>query len=141
ATSLVSKEWMFMDIEVRPAQASDAAMAVPLIYAAGPAMFEYVFSDGERSSQEFLLYAFQKGNGLFGYSIHHVAVRDGEVLGIYGAYTGLDGKQRSLHVIVEVLRHYGLRAGIRTLFRCLNAERAIPPPVAGRLYICNVAVR
>jgi len=75
-----------MSLQFRPAEAGDAAQAVPLIYSAGPEGFEYVFTQGRRSALDYLHYAFVDGRGFFGYRNHRVALRAGTVVGIAAFY-------------------------------------------------------
>jgi len=129
------------ELTIRPAQAGDTERAVPLIYSSGPPMFEFAFTDGDRTAQDFLRWAFARGRSLFGHGIHRVGTLDGEVVGTFGLYTRAQGKRISRRLIPEIMRFYGLAAGLRTLRRGLKTEAAVPPPPDGRLYICHVGVR
>lgn len=128
------------DLIVRPAGPEDAEAAVPLIYSSGPAMFDYAFADGDITAQDFLRWTFRRGKSLFGYKIHRLAVLEGRVVGCYGRYTSEQTQQLGHRVIPEILRFYGVVAGLRTLWRGFKAEQSLPPPITGRLYLCHVGV-
>jgi ribosomal protein S18 acetylase RimI-like enzyme len=128
------------DLIIRPATPEDTEEAVPLIYSSGPAMFDFAFTDEKNAAQDFLRWSFRRGKSLFGYGIHRLAVLNGRVVGCYGSYTTQQAQRLGHKVIPEILRHYGVIAGVRTLWRGFKVEQSLPPPLEGRLYICHVGV-
>ncbi len=129
-----------MDLEFRPARASDGEAAVPLIYSSGPAALEFGFSHGGRRAQEFLASAFAQGDGFFGWRHHAVVLRDGVVTGIASFYGGADYDRMSNAMIVQLLRFYPLYCVPRLIRNALLRKALLPPPPHSMHYVADLGV-
>lgn len=128
-------------LDFRPAQASDADAAVPLMYSSGPAAFDYVFAvAGRTTAQAFLRRAFMDGAGEFGWRNHQVGVLDGEVVAVGAGYGGESGLVFMLAAVRQILAHYGLRHAPGVIARGLRVERVIPPPARRVHYLAHLGV-
>lgn len=122
----------------RAARADDLA-AVPLVHAAGPAAFDYVFAPSGGSSQAFLRHAFVDGAGQMGHRAHVVGVRDGAVVATGTWFSGEDTLAYTAAAVRQILGFYGARAP-RILVRGLRMERLIRPPAKRTCYLAHLGV-
>ncbi len=124
---------------LRPARASDAAAAAPLLYDSGPRVIDYLFG-GQESALRFFLAAFPQRAHEMSYARHTVAVVEGVVAGIGAAY---GGGQTPLFLVggaAALLRCFGPRRGIALIRRALAVERVVRPPRGNLHYIAHVSV-
>lgn len=129
-----------MDVEFRQGEAGDVEAAVPLIYSSGPAAFEFVFADAKRGmAQDFLRYAYPKGNGDFGYRCHVIAVVDGKVVGTGNAYSTDTSVSYFIAAATQIIGFYGLGA-VGVIRRGLAIERVVQLPKRGEHYIGHIGV-
>ncbi|WP_105102231.1 GNAT family N-acetyltransferase [Microbulbifer pacificus] len=129
------------DIGFRPCRAQDVDTAVPLIYSSGPAAFDYVFCDGEKQqAQEFLRYAFVRGNSEFGYRQHIAAVIDDQVVAVGAVRRSNQNLPFTLSAFMDIVRFYSPFAAARTVARGLRTEMVISPPKAGIGVIYHLGV-
>ena len=125
----------------RAAVATDADVAVPLIYSSGPAAFDYVFAGGKPGrALEFLRFAFVDGAGEFGYRNHVVAVLDNDVVGVGAAWDGRAGLSFMLAAAAQILRFFGPLRAIGVIVRGLKVEQVIRPPRGDEYYIAHLGV-
>lgn len=130
-----------LKLRFRPARAEDADAAVPLMYASGPAAFDYVFANGtDGDAQAFLRRCFVDGDGEFGWRNHWVGELDGRVIAV-GAGFGADSKWPfTLAAARQILAHYGLRRAVPVIVRGLRVESVIRPPEGDMHYLAHLAV-
>ena len=69
-------------VTLRPAAPGDAGEAAPLIYAAGPALYDRLFGPTRADALAFFLPLFAGTDSLFSHENGTVAVRDGRVVGL-----------------------------------------------------------
>jgi ribosomal protein S18 acetylase RimI-like enzyme len=118
-----------MEIKFRKAEAGDADMAIPLVYASGPDAFDYIFHDETKgSAQDFLRFAFVRQGGQFSYDNHLVVTADDRVAAIGTCFSGKNQWRFTLHVIMRILVFYGMFRGIGVMVRGLQFERIVRPP-------------
>lgn len=129
-----------MSPDFRPALPDDLNAAIPLIYSSGPDAFEYGFTVGSRSAQDFLGYAFADGRGFFGWRNHTVALLEQRVAGIGAFYSGHEYARLSNEVLLQMLRYYPLRAVPGLLRRALQLKAMMPPPQRDMHYIAHLGV-
>ncbi|MGH8446196.1 MAG: GNAT family N-acetyltransferase, partial [Solimonas sp.] len=118
----------------------DAAALVPLVYASGPAAFDYVFAQGRRRAEDFLSYALADGRGLMGWPQHHVAVFGGEVVACVALFGGGESAQLSQATLGQYFRFYAPWTALRVLRRALQLGNMQPPPQVQALYIAHLSV-
>ena len=128
------------NLTIRQAKADDAAAAVPLIYSSGPAAFDWLLQRKRSTAPDFLSYAFKHPRGLFSYTCHLVACIDGKVVGTSTACTLKECKPMMRWTGIDFVRYFGPFAGASVLIRGLRLDRALPPPLPGRLYIGHLGV-
>jgi len=130
-----------MEVEFRQAQPEDAHAVAPLIHASGPAAFAYVFSHRTRmNALEFLERNFAQPHGEFGYRIHTVGVRDGNVVAVGTIYSGRDTPAFFLAAARQVFSCYGLSQGLGVSRRGIQVERLCRVPTGDLLYISHLGV-
>lgn len=125
---------------IRPARVDDAAALVPLVYASGSAVFDYVFGAARRPAVAFLRYALASGEGLLGWRAHHVAEQDGEVIASLALYAGDDAARLSRATIAQYFRFHWPWTAVGVLRRAMRIGEMQPPPDARDLYIAHLAV-
>jgi ribosomal protein S18 acetylase RimI-like enzyme len=131
-----------MSIRFRPAAPADADVAVPLIYASGPAAFDFVFSvPGRLAALEFLRRAFVDGEGEFGYRNHVIATERDEVVAVGATWTGASTLAFTVAAARQILGAYGVAAGLGVMSRGLRVESVVQPPPRDRLYVAHLGVR
>jgi ribosomal protein S18 acetylase RimI-like enzyme len=130
-----------MNTIFRPAAIADIEVAVPLIFASGPAAFRYVFSvDHEEQALDFLSYSFSRGDGEFGCDNHIVAEINGEVVAIGGWWHNGNNLPFMLSAIRHIVAFYGVAKAIGVLIRGLKIESVIKPPRKNVVCIGHIAV-
>ena len=118
-----------METVFRPARASDADAAVPLILSSGPAAFSYVFDvPGRGDAGPFLRRAFAHGGGEFGWRNHVVGELDGRVVAAGAAWSGRATPRFTWAALGQVVSHYGVVAGTGVAVRGLSAATSVRAP-------------
>lgn len=128
-----------MTLQIRPACADDADLAVPLIYSSGPAAFDYVFARADADARRFLARAFADASGEFGHRNHVVGELGGRVVAVGAGFDHADTAAFTVAAARQILRHYGWRAG-GPILRGLRTERVIRPPARGEYYLGHLGV-
>jgi len=125
---------------LRPARPEDADAAVPLILSAGPAAFAYIFTAGDREAADFLRFAFLQGDGEMGYRNHLVGTLEGEVVAAGALLSGDTTLAFTVAAVKQILRFYGLIAGLGVIRRGLATETVIRPPGRGEHCLVHLGV-
>ena len=130
-----------METVFRPARASDADAAVPLILSSGPAAFSYVFDvPGRGDAGPFLRRAFAHGGGEFGWRNHVVGELDGRVVAAGAAWSGRATPRFTWAALGQVVSHYGVVAGTGVAVRGLRVETIVRPPARDVWYVAHLGV-
>ena len=130
-----------METIFRPARASDADAAVPLILSSGPAAFSYVFDvPGHGDARAFLQRAFVHGGGEFGWRNHVVGELDGRVVAAGAAWSGRATPAFTRAALGQVISHYGAIAGTGVAVRGLRVEAIVRPPARDVWYVAHLGV-
>ncbi|MFD2165719.1 GNAT family N-acetyltransferase [Thalassotalea euphylliae] len=130
-----------MKVTIRQATKADVDQVVHLMFSAGPDAYRYVFSINHADEAlDFLRYAYLKGLGEFGYQGHSVACIKDNVVGVIGLRTYQDNNAYVLSALKNIIGFYGVRQGLKVIWRGLRFERVVKAPKANRLYIHNVGV-
>ena len=130
-----------METVFRPARASDADAAVPLILSSGPAAFSYVFDvPGRGDAGPFLRRAFAHGGGEFGWRNHVVGELDGRVVAAGAAWSGRATPRFTRAALGQVVSHYGVVAGTGVAVRGLRVETIVRPPARDVWYVAHLGV-
>lgn len=135
-----------MELHFRQCTVADLEDALPLMYAAGPETWRYVFAeDSAEQAMAFLRYAFPRSGSEFSYDQHTAGVlthRDGReqlvaVMGLWSADKNLNYSWKAVRLIFGF---YGFFKGLKVLRRGLQIERVMQPPKRGCLYLHNFGV-
>ena len=130
-----------METVFRPARASDADAAVPLIVSSGPAAFSYVFDvPGHGDAGAFLQRAFAHGGGEFGWRNHVVGELDGRVVAVGAAWSGRATPGFTRAALGQIVSHYGVAAGTGVAVRGLRVEAVVRPPARDVWYVAHLGV-
>ena len=124
-------------VTLRPAAPGDAGEAAPLIYAAGPALYDRLFGPTRADALAFFQSLFVGTGSLFSHENGTVAVRDGRVLGLALAAPAGDRRGWAAPRLL-------LRRGPRFLLGLLPAawalRRSTVSPPADAYYLGILAV-
>lgn len=129
-----------MDLRFRTATASDAAEAVPLMYSAGPAAYEYIFGSVSGGAMQALRRVFVEKVGFWSSENVVVATLDGRVVATGGFYGDSDYPRLSRSCGIGCIRLFGLVEGLRTLDRLRRFGRLVPPPARGMWFVQDFGV-
>src|SRR5690606_14446335 len=89
----------------RRGRAEDAPAAAPLMYASGPAAFDYVFGP---KALALLESSFERDEGIFGCTNHEVGVLDRRVVAVGAFYDASMLRRRGPGTMRAIAREYGL---------------------------------
>lgn len=126
---------------IRPAEANDIEVAVPLIYSAGMEAWDLLFGSGAPdSSLPYLRRAWVAGKGVAGYRAHWVAEIDGEVVAAASVYSRAEHASLANETVLHAIRYFGWRVSPR-LLRMLNfGKKLAPAPGEDVDYLANFGV-
>jgi ribosomal protein S18 acetylase RimI-like enzyme len=130
-----------MNINIRKAGSDDVRFVIPMIYASGPHEFDYVFNVGNKTTQDYLSFAFPTQFGGQSYQFFTVATVHDQVVGVCAFYSGRDHLRLNLGNVWNIVRFYGLRNFIRIAQRGLQMESIIPPPEVNSGFINQLGVK
>jgi len=125
----------------RAARPEDVLAAVPLIVSSGPVAIDYGFATARHAGAAFVASAYARGEGLFGWKNHTVALWRDEVVGIAAGYGAAACRRMNREHAWQVLRHYGALAALGVLHRCLHLRSLMPAPPPGVHYVAHLGVR
>lgn len=129
-----------MNIQFRPAQASDQEAACSLIYSSAPEIFDYLFAL-KKPALDFLRFSFIEGSGLFGYKNHVVATIENTVTGIGAFYSGKEYFSLGLGNTKHIFKFFGPIKGMSVLKKCLQVQKLIPPPDKSTEYVADLGIK
>lgn len=128
-------------VTVRAARPEDAMACAPMIYSAGPDVFNYFSgSTDERVTFRFLEAAFSSNKGEFGYANHWVAEKDGVVLGVAAGYSLERKKAVEKGMLSFMISYFGFFGIWGAMFRGFMIESKLSPPGPGEFMISHVGV-
>ncbi len=96
-----------MNINFRKAEPDDIRVVLPMIYSSGPHEFDYIFNVGNKTTADYLLFAFPTRLGTQSHRAFTVATVHRQFVGISAFYTGSDNLQLNLGNFWNVFRFYG----------------------------------
>ena len=116
-----------MEIDIRKAQPEDVRLVLPLIYSSGPHEFDYVLHVGNKTTLDYLSFAFPTKSGRQSHRVHTVATIDNQVVGVGAFYSGRDSLRLDLGDSWTALRFYGPLQVMKVAQRAGHLESVIPP--------------
>ncbi|TGL77095.1 GNAT family N-acetyltransferase [Leptospira yasudae] len=126
-------------LQIRPSELQDVDAVVPLIYSSGPAAWDFVFTQNDKTPFDFLRSSFIKRGNTISYTNHFVAEIQGEVVGAILSYRQPSFLLLNGGTALRIISVYGLSAP-KVMGRGLTTEGMIKPPKPGRLYLGHIAV-
>ena len=112
-----------------------------MIYSSGPHEFDYIFHVGNKTTADYLLFAFPTRSGTQSHRVFTVATVNGQVAGIGALYTGNDNLRLSLGNFWNVFRFYGPQGTIKVAQQAGRIETILPPATANAGYISQLGVK
>jgi ribosomal protein S18 acetylase RimI-like enzyme len=125
----------------RPARATDALQAAPLVFASGRLEFGFLFGVPEEQCIAFLRAAFASTHGQFSWRRHWVSAAEADVVGVLAAHGSRSTLSDNLWFAWMTLRFFGLRQTVGVLRRGLILESELPPPSRGETLLAHCATR
>lgn len=127
------------EVIIRPARADDADVVAPLIYSAGPEMYDYWLTTKKHEPLSVISAAFKTHAGIQGYGCHWVAEVAGEVLGVVASYTGQESHALERQLAFWLLKYFKQDAPIVAM-RGLKLSKLIKPIPNDLLFMANLGV-
>ena len=128
-------------IAFRPCTAADAKLAVPLIISSGPATFDYVFAENKQGEvTEFVTQAFIEDRMELGFGVHTAITYQGELVAVGALWNQKHVLGFTLDGLVQIIKFYGFRSGIKIIIRGLRTETIVKPPKKGVAYLGHLGV-
>lgn len=124
---------------IRKATAQDALACVPLVYSAGPELFDYIYAHAGFKPQQFIEAEFAQGSGFMGHKLHWVAEQDGEVVGVCALYSRKDLLAMNIATTARILKTYGIKSA-KPVAHALDAGSIISVPTKTGLHLANFGV-
>jgi ribosomal protein S18 acetylase RimI-like enzyme len=128
------------DVTFRPAGPEDGEASAPLIHAAGPEAFDYIFHTARTDAFGFLRNALPRREGEFGHGIHVVGVRNGRIVACGAGWAGAGGAGLLHATALSILRYMGLRDTPGAFRRGLQVHSLMPDAGPGEYYIGHLGV-
>jgi ribosomal protein S18 acetylase RimI-like enzyme len=136
--TLMPSDFLSSHITLRPATPADAAQAAPLIYGAGPALYDRLFGPTDAEAIAFFETLFALPGSIFSFENAVVAERNGRVVGLAHAV------QAAQYHRGNALPRQMLRRGLLFLLRLLPVvfalSRSTKPPPPDALYLGLLSV-
>lgn len=137
-----------MAITIRKARPEDVKIVAPLIYSAGPEVYDYWFASTGQTTIDILADAFIKNVSIMGYGCHWVAEKNDVVMGVGAFYSGWFTQKTSLSLLLWMLKFFSTQPFARKRFGTKAAgvvargmKIAKTSPIPSRLlYVANLGV-
>jgi ribosomal protein S18 acetylase RimI-like enzyme len=127
-------------MEIRTATPNDAPHIAPLIYSAGPELYDFLYKTSKHTPQAFIEFEFRSGKGFCGYRHVSVLAQNGQAVATGCLFDGKQFKTRTLQTVVNMFKFYGPIDVWSALRRSMHVESVMKPPKAGELYLSNFGV-
>lgn len=126
-------------LTIRKATAQDAIACVPLVYSAGPELFDYIYAHAGFKPQQFIEAEFAQSTGFMGHKLHWVAEQDGDVVGVCALYSRKDLLAMNIATTARILKTYGIKSA-KPVLHALDAGSIISVPDKNVLHLANFGV-
>ncbi|MDX2240129.1 MAG: GNAT family N-acetyltransferase [Leptolyngbyaceae cyanobacterium bins.302] len=127
-------------LTLRRAIAEDAEWAVPQLFAAGPALFSYIFAASPTEAQHVLYQAFGMPQHAFSYEHTHIVEVDGAAAGLVISYPGSVKKQADEKVHFVMARITPLRRLPKILVNVADFSRIKQDVALEDYYVLGLSV-
>ena len=103
---------------IRNAKKDDGSIAVPLLFNAGKHLLTEVFGQGDQQvALDYLLSAWKKGGGQYGFENHWVAEYNGEVTGLVSCWHDRLPENFDRETLSSIVEHYGIDDALEIVMR------------------------
>jgi ribosomal protein S18 acetylase RimI-like enzyme len=127
-------------LRIRDASPADSGLIPALLHAAGPEIYDYIFSDDAQRAEHFIAAEFRTGTGLCGHRAVSAAEEDGVVVGVACVFDAAEHHRLLRGTLQNIVTVYGLRRSWSVLARAQHVAPVITRPGPGELCLCNLAV-
>ncbi|MDO9179023.1 MAG: GNAT family N-acetyltransferase [Agitococcus sp.] len=128
-------------MEIRTAILNDAPHIAPLIYSAGPELYDFIYKTEKHTASDFIAYEFRTGKGFCGYRNVSVVAHNGRVVATGCFFDGKQFKSRTLQTLINMFKFYGPIQVWAVLGRSKHVESVMKQPKNGELYLSNFGVQ
>jgi len=130
-----------MKIQVRQAVSEDGGQAVPLLLSAGEALLVPIFGlENKEQAERFLMSAWSRGEGQYGYANHWVAECDGQIAGLITCWHDSLPQDFDRQTMSSITHFYGLDGAMEVIIRSQQVTAALHPPLVKELALGHLAV-
>jgi len=136
----MSSPLFVQNLTLRPAIAEDVGWAAPLLFAAGPAIFSYLFASPSEESRQILQQAFTYPQHAFSYEYTQVVEVQGQPAGLMIGYPGDRKRQAEEKVHFVMARIMSLRKLPRILVNVADFNRIKQAVDPNDYYILSMSV-
>ncbi|MDC8829305.1 GNAT family N-acetyltransferase [Alteromonas gilva] len=126
---------------IRNAEKNDGSVAVDLLFSAGKYLLTEVFGMGHPDTAfDYLLSAWDKGGGQYGYQNHWVAETDGEITGLVSCWHNQLPEDFDRLTLASIVDHYGIDNALEIVMRSQRYLALLESPLFTELGIGHLAV-
>lgn len=128
-------------MEIRTSIINDAPQIAPLIYSAGPELYDFIYKTEKHAATDFIAYEFRTGKGFCGHPNVSVVAHNGQAVATGCFFDGKQFKTRTLQTVINMFKFYGLVQVWSVLGRSMHIESVMKAPRDGELYLSNFGVQ
>ncbi|NVK55823.1 MAG: GNAT family N-acetyltransferase [Alteromonadaceae bacterium] len=126
---------------IRNAEKDDGSVAVQLLFNAGQYLLTEVFGMGDPDTAvDYLMSAWDKGGGQYGYKNHWVAETNGEVTGLISCWHDRLPEDFDRITLASVVDHFGIDNALEIVMRSQRFLALLETPLFTELGLGHVAV-
>jgi ribosomal protein S18 acetylase RimI-like enzyme len=128
-------------MEIRTLMVDDAPQVAPLIYSAGPELYDFIYKTKKHAAMDFIAYEFHTGKGFCGYRNVSVVAYNGQAVATGCFFNAKQFKTQTLQTVINMFKFYGLLRVWSVLCRSMHIESVMKAPKDGELYLSNFGVQ
>ena len=126
---------------IRNAKKDDGSIAVPLLFNAGKHLLTEVFGQGDQqATMDYLLSAWKKGGGQYGFENHWVAEYNGKVTGLVSCWHDRLPENFDRETLSSIVEHFGIDDALEIVMRSQQYLAVLEAPLFTELGIGHLAV-
>jgi len=127
-------------MKLKPCTPEDRMLAVPLIYASGPAAFDFVFKNEQQTALDFLHFAFTRKGGEFSYDNHYALWGEGQLVAVGAVFGNRKASTFTMNEVINMISFYGWKSLPRGL-NGLKIETMILLPKKNEITLGHLGVQ
>lgn len=125
---------------LKPCTIADSLIAVPLIYASGPAAFDFVFKNEQQTALDFLQVAFARKGGEFSYDNHYALWDEDKLVAVGAVFGHQKASTFTVKDAINIITFYKWKSLPRAL-NGLRVESMIHLPKRNEITLGHLGVR